>query len=63
MTGTETHRLFVESSSLLGSWIPHLEECAVEGVAHLLHMQRPEPVAQCMADFFERHPILVAAMR
>jgi hypothetical protein len=29
----------------------------VEGVAHLLHLQRPEPVARGLAAFFARHPI------
>lgn len=63
VTGTETHPLFLESCNLLRSWIPHLEECAVEGVAHLLHIQRPEPVARCMAQFFGRHPIGAPARR
>jgi pimeloyl-ACP methyl ester carboxylesterase len=57
VTGTETDSLFVESCNLLRRWLPHLEECTVAGVAHLLHMQRPEPVARCMAQFFARHPI------
>jgi hypothetical protein len=26
-------------------------------VAHLLHMQRPEPVARGVAEFFARHPM------
>lgn len=62
VTGTDTDRLFVESCDLLRSWIPQVEECAVEGSGHLLHMQRPEPVARCMAEFFRRHPIAGAAM-
>lgn len=62
VTGTETDSLFVESCNLLRRWLPHLEECTVEGVAHLLHMQRPEPVARCMAQFFARHPIGATAM-
>lgn len=63
VTGTETDPLFVESCNLLQNWIPHLEECAVEGVAHLLHMQRPRPVARCMAQFFGRNPIGVTPVQ
>jgi pimeloyl-ACP methyl ester carboxylesterase len=55
--GTETERLFVEGRDLLHSWFPQIEDCTIEGVAHLLHLQRPEPVAQGVAEFFARHPI------
>ncbi len=55
--GTETERWFVDSRELLHSWFPQVEDCTIEGVAHLLHMQRPEPVAQCVAEFFARHPM------
>jgi 3-oxoadipate enol-lactonase len=55
--GSETDRWFVESHTLVHSWFPQAEDCAVQGVGHLLHMQRPEPVAQGLAEFFARHPI------
>ncbi|MGH7718522.1 MAG: alpha/beta fold hydrolase [Gemmatimonadaceae bacterium] len=55
--GTDTERLFVEGQDLLHTWFPQLEDCAIEGVAHLLHLQRPEPVARCVAEFFARHPV------
>jgi pimeloyl-ACP methyl ester carboxylesterase len=54
--GTETERLFVDGHELLHSWCPQVEDCRIEGVGHLLHMQRPEPVARGLADFFVRHP-------
>lgn len=57
VTGTGTDRLFVESCDLLRSWIPQVEDFEVKGVGHLLHIERPEPVARCMAEFFGRHPI------
>jgi pimeloyl-ACP methyl ester carboxylesterase len=57
VVGTETERLFAESHELLQSWFPQLESCTIEGVAHLLHLQRPEPVAQGIAQFLARHPI------
>jgi pimeloyl-ACP methyl ester carboxylesterase len=53
--GMETEQLFVESHELLHSWFPQIEDCRIEGAAHLLHMQRPEPVARGVAEFFARH--------
>lgn len=61
VTGAETDRLFSEGCDLLRTWIRHVEERWIEGVGHLLHMQRPEPVARRMADFLRRHPIGVGA--
>ena len=55
--GTETERLFVEGDELLHSWFRQVEDCTVEGVGHLLQMQRPEPVARGVAEFFARHPM------
>jgi pimeloyl-ACP methyl ester carboxylesterase len=55
--GTNTEQLFVEGDDLLHTWFPQVEGCMIEGVAHLLHMQRPTPVARGVAEFFSRHPI------
>jgi pimeloyl-ACP methyl ester carboxylesterase len=55
--GTETERWFVDGHELLHSWFPQVEDCTIEGVGHLLHMQCPESVAQGVAEFFTRHPI------
>jgi pimeloyl-ACP methyl ester carboxylesterase len=55
--GSDTHRLFAESHALLHAWLTQVEDCRVEGVAHLLHLQRPEPVARGIAGFFARHPM------
>ena len=55
--GTETQQLFVESHELLHSWFPQIEDCRIDGVAHLLHIQRPEPVARGLAEFFASHPM------
>ena len=49
--------MFVDGHELLHAWFPQVEDCTIAGVAHLLHMQRPEPVAQGVAEFFARHPI------
>jgi pimeloyl-ACP methyl ester carboxylesterase len=55
--GAETEPLWVEVDQFLRSSLPHVESCTVPGVGHLLHGQRPEPVAQAMADFFTQHPL------
>jgi pimeloyl-ACP methyl ester carboxylesterase len=56
--GTETEQWFADGRELLHSWFPQAEDCTIEGVAHLLHMQCPEPVAQGVAEFFARHPMM-----
>jgi len=55
--GGDTEPLWVEVSGLLRSWWPRVEECTIEGAGHLLHIQRPEPVAECLAAFCSRHPL------
>lgn len=57
VVGTESEQLFVDSHALLHDWFPQVEDCTIEGVAHLLHIQRPEPVARGVAEFFARHPL------
>jgi pimeloyl-ACP methyl ester carboxylesterase len=55
--GAESEQLFVDGAALLRSWLPKVEDLTVEGVGHLLQIQRPEPVARGIAEFFDRHPI------
>jgi pimeloyl-ACP methyl ester carboxylesterase len=55
--GTDTQPLWVETAELLRSSLPRVEDCTIEGVGHLLHVQRPDPVARAMARFFDRHPM------
>ena len=55
--GTQSERLFADSHELLHTWFPQIEDCVIVEVAHLLHLQRPEPVARGLAAFFARHPI------
>ena len=49
--GTDTQPLWVEVAEFLRSSLPHVEECTIDGVGHLLHIQRPQPVARAMAEF------------
>jgi len=53
--GTETLPLFVEVAAFLRSSIPRVEDCTIDGVGHLLHIQRPSPVAEAMAGFLQEH--------
>ena len=49
--GAETQPLWVEVADFLRSNLPHVEDRVIDGVGHLLHIQRPEPVARAMAEF------------
>ena len=53
--GTETQPLWVDVADFLRRSLPHVEDCTIDGVGHLLHVQRPEPVARAMATFLDSH--------
>jgi pimeloyl-ACP methyl ester carboxylesterase len=53
--GAATLPLFVEVAALLRSSVPDIEERTIEGVGHLLHVQRPEPVARAIGEFLGAH--------
>ena len=55
--GAETQPLWVEIANFLRSSLPNIEECTIDGVGHLLQIQRPEPVARAMAGFMRRNPV------
>ena len=55
--GAETQPLWVEIADFLRSSLPYIEECTIEGVGHLLQIQRPEPVARAMAGFMQRNSV------
>jgi len=55
--GTETQPLWVDVAQFLRSSVPHVEECTIDGVGHLLHLERPEPVARAMTQFLARNPM------
>lgn len=55
--GTNTDRLWIDVAELLRSRLPHVDELLIEGVGHLLQMQRPEPVVHGVAAFLDRHPM------
>jgi pimeloyl-ACP methyl ester carboxylesterase len=57
VVGTQTEPWFVEGHELLHTWFPRIEDCKIEGVGHLLHMQRPERVLSGVAGWLTRHPL------
>jgi pimeloyl-ACP methyl ester carboxylesterase len=56
--GAETQPLWVEIAEFLRSSLPHVEECTIDGVGHLLQIQRPEPVARELARFLARNSMV-----
>jgi pimeloyl-ACP methyl ester carboxylesterase len=59
--GSNTEQLWVEVDELLRSSIRNIASCMIDGVGHLLHLQRPEPVASRIAAFLSRHPLAPTA--
>ena len=57
VVGSQTQPLWVEVADFLRSSLPQVEELTIDGVGHLLHAQRPEPVARGMAEFLQRNAI------
>lgn len=55
--GSGTQPLWVEVAAFLRSSLPQVEERTIDGVGHLLHIERPAPVAEAIATFLGRHPI------
>jgi pimeloyl-ACP methyl ester carboxylesterase len=55
--GSHTEPLWVEVADFLRTSLRHVEELTIDGVGHLLHAQRPEPVARGMAEFLQRNAI------
>jgi pimeloyl-ACP methyl ester carboxylesterase len=53
--GAQTHPLWVDVADFLRSSLPNVEDCTIDGVGHLLHIQRPEPVARGMTKFLARN--------
>jgi pimeloyl-ACP methyl ester carboxylesterase len=61
--GAETEPLWGEIADFLRSSLPNVEDCTIDRVGHLLHIQRPEPVARRMAEFLRRHAMATARVQ
>jgi pimeloyl-ACP methyl ester carboxylesterase len=55
--GANTQPLWMEIAEFLRASLPHVEERTIDRVGHLLQIQRPEPVAQALAEFLTRNSI------
>lgn len=55
--GGETAPLWIEVAEFLRGALPYVEERTIPGVGHLLHLQRPGPVAEAIAEFLGRNPM------
>ena len=55
VVGAETQPLWEEIAEFLRSSLPHVEQCMIDGVGHLLQIQRPEPVARGLAGFLRQN--------
>ena len=55
--GSNTAPLWIDVAEFLRNSVPDIEERTIDGVGHLLHIERPEPVAEAIADFLRRHPV------
>jgi pimeloyl-ACP methyl ester carboxylesterase len=53
--GSGTQPLWVTIAEFLRAALPRVEECTIDGVGHLLHIEQPEPVAREMAEFLGRN--------
>ena len=57
VVGAESEQWFVESDELLHTWFSRVESCKIEGVGHLLHIQRPGRALSNVAAWWARHPM------
>ena len=55
--GSNTGQLWLEVADFLRSTVPDIEQRVIPHVGHLLHIERPKPVAETLADFLAGHPI------
>lgn len=56
----EVTAVFGERRELLLDWLPKVEPFDLPDATHLLHVQNPRGMAEALAAFFARHPILVS---
>jgi pimeloyl-ACP methyl ester carboxylesterase len=52
---------FGETHQALLTWLPNAEGVVIPHATHFLQMQNPRGMAEALADFWERHPIMAGA--
>jgi 3-oxoadipate enol-lactonase len=55
--GDRSDYRFRERHELLLEWLPNVESFVLSGAGHLLHLEQPGRMADCLASFFARHPV------
>ncbi len=58
--GGDSLALWVEVTDHLRAALPDIRVRTIDGVGHLLHIQRAEPVAQAIGDFVDQHALTPA---
>lgn len=58
--GENTAPTFPERLQLLASWLPNAEPVELPGATHLLHVQNPRGMAEALASFYARHPLIAS---
>jgi pimeloyl-ACP methyl ester carboxylesterase len=58
--GERTAPTFPERMELLLAWLPNAEPFELPGATHLLHIQNPQGMAEGLASFFARHPVVAS---
>jgi pimeloyl-ACP methyl ester carboxylesterase len=58
--GAESRPTFRERQELLLAWLPDVESFILPNATHLLHVQNPRGMAEGLAAFFARHPLLAS---
>jgi pimeloyl-ACP methyl ester carboxylesterase len=58
--GEHSAPTFPERREVLLSWLPNAQPLDVRDATHLLHLQNPQEVAESLASFFARHPLIRA---
>lgn len=57
----ELDPIWQERQELLLDWLPNAEPFILAGATHLLQVEEPRGMAEGLAAFFARHPLLVSA--
>jgi len=60
VTGSRTGPLWVEVADFLRRSLSDAEHSTIDGVGHLLQIERPDPVAREIARFLDANPMLGA---
>jgi pimeloyl-ACP methyl ester carboxylesterase len=58
--GENTAPTFPERLQLLVSWLPNVEPFELPSGTHLLHVQNPRGMAEALASFYARHPLIAS---